>query len=42
MRGRDEEALDKVLDDHFRMLEAQFAKAIGRRWVDLFGSRARR
>ena len=42
MRGRDEEALDKVLHDHFRMLEAQFAKAIGRRWVDLFGSRARR
>jgi GntR family transcriptional repressor for pyruvate dehydrogenase complex len=42
MRGRDEDALDEVLDDHFRMLEAQFAKAIGRRWVDLFGSRARR
>ena len=42
MRGRDEDALDKVLDDHFRMLETQFAKAIGRRWVDLFGSRARR
>ena len=42
MRSRDEDALDKVLDDHFRMLEAQFAKAIGRRWVDLFGSRARR
>ena len=41
MRGRDEDALDEVLDDHFRMLEAQFAKAIGRRWVDLFGSRAR-
>ena len=42
MRGRDEDALDEVLDDHFRMLEAQFEKAIGRRWVDLFGSRARR
>jgi len=42
MRGRDKDALDEVLDDHFRMLEAQFAKAIGRRWVDLFGSRARR
>jgi len=42
MRGRDEDALDEVLDDHFRMLEAQFAKAIGRRWADLFGSRARR
>ena len=42
MRGRDEDALDEVLDDHFRMLEAQFAKAISRRWVDLFGSRARR
>jgi GntR family transcriptional repressor for pyruvate dehydrogenase complex len=42
MRSRDEDALEKVLDDHFRMLEAQFAKAIGRRWVDLFGSRARR
>jgi DNA-binding FadR family transcriptional regulator len=37
---RDADELDVVLDDHFRMLEAQFAKGIGRRWSDLFGSRA--
>ena len=29
--------LDEVLDEHFRMLETQFAKAIGRRWSELFG-----
>ena len=33
-------ALDEVLDEHFRMLETQFAKAIGRRWSELFGARA--
>jgi GntR family transcriptional regulator, transcriptional repressor for pyruvate dehydrogenase complex len=42
MRRRDDETLDAVLDEHFRMLEAQFARAIGRRWSDLFGERARR
>jgi DNA-binding FadR family transcriptional regulator len=42
MRHRDADELDEVLDDHFRMLETQFAKAIGRRWSDLFGTRARR
>src|SRR6185437_2246149 len=42
MRGRDETELDGVLDEHFRMLETQFAKGIGRRWGDLFGVRARR
>jgi len=41
MRRRDEEALEEVLDEHFRMLEAQFAKAIGRRWSELFGAKAR-
>ena len=42
MRRHDENALEQVLDDHFRMLETQFAKGIGRRWSDLFGPRARR
>ena len=42
MRRRDDGALDEVLDEHFRMLETQFAKGIGRRWSDLFGPRASR
>jgi GntR family transcriptional repressor for pyruvate dehydrogenase complex len=42
MRRRDADALDAILDEHFRMLETQFAKGIGRRWSDLFGPRARR
>jgi hypothetical protein len=42
MRGHDEGRLDEVLDEHFRMLETQFARGIGRRWSDLFGPRARR
>ena len=42
MRQHDEQALDDVLDEHFRMLETQFAKGIGRRWSELFGARARR
>jgi DNA-binding FadR family transcriptional regulator len=42
MRSRDETELDVVLDEHFRMLETQFAKGIGRRWGELFGVRARR
>jgi hypothetical protein len=42
MERRDPAALDEVLDAHFRMLETQFAKGIGRRWADLFGPRARR
>ena len=42
MRSRDARALDEVLDEHFRMLETQFAKGIGRRWSDVFGVRARR
>ena len=41
MRRRDEDALEAILDEHFRMLETQFAKGIGRRWSDLFGARAR-
>jgi DNA-binding FadR family transcriptional regulator len=39
MRRRDEDALEAILDEHFRMLETQFAKGIGRRWSDLFGAR---
>ena len=39
---RDAAALEEVLDEHFRMLETQFARGIGRRWSDLFGPRARR
>ena len=42
MERRDEAELEEVLDEHFRMLETQFAKGIGRRWSDLFGPRARR
>ena len=39
MRRRDLEALDPVLDEHFRMLEESFGEAIGRSWDELFGSR---
>jgi GntR family transcriptional regulator, transcriptional repressor for pyruvate dehydrogenase complex len=42
IRSRDESELDAVLDEHFRMLETQFAKGIGRRWSEVFGPRARR
>ncbi|HKY25407.1 MAG TPA: FCD domain-containing protein [Gaiella sp.] len=42
MERRDPDELEDVLDDHFRMLETQFAKGIGRRWSDVFGTRARR
>ena len=42
MRGRDESELDAVLDEHFRMLETQFARGIGRRWAEVFGVRASR
>jgi hypothetical protein len=42
MRRRDDGALEQILDEHFRMLETQFAKGIGRRWSELFGARARR
>lgn len=42
LRLRDGEALEEVLDEHFRMLETQFARGIGRRWSELFGPRARR
>jgi DNA-binding FadR family transcriptional regulator len=42
MRRRDEAALETILDEHFRMLETQFAKGIGSRWSALFGARARR
>jgi GntR family transcriptional repressor for pyruvate dehydrogenase complex len=42
MRRRDPDALEDVLDEHFRMLETQFARGIGRRWSQLFGARAKR
>ncbi len=42
MRSRDEAGLEPILDEHFRMLETQFARGIGRRWSELFGARARR
>jgi DNA-binding FadR family transcriptional regulator len=42
MERRDDAALEEVLDEHFRMLETQFARGIGRRWSDLFGPRVRR
>ena len=37
MRRRDEPRLLDVLDEHLRLLEVQFAKAIGRSWRALFG-----
>jgi GntR family transcriptional regulator, transcriptional repressor for pyruvate dehydrogenase complex len=37
MREADSAALDEVLDQHFRMLETSFARAIGRTWNSLFG-----
>ncbi len=42
MRRRKLDVLETVLDEHFRMLETQFAKGIGHRWSELFGARARR
>jgi DNA-binding FadR family transcriptional regulator len=36
MRKRDLQALEPVLDEHFRMLEDAFADGIGRAWDDLF------
>jgi GntR family transcriptional repressor for pyruvate dehydrogenase complex len=37
MRRRDMKALAAVLDEHFRMLEENYAGALHRRWKDLFG-----
>ena len=42
MRRKASDELESVLDEHFRMLETQFAKGIGRRWSELFGPRAKR
>ncbi len=36
MRARDRAALERVLDEHFRMLEESFATAIDRSWDELF------
>src|SRR4029078_426755 len=41
MRRRDDDRLEQILDEHFRMLETQFAKGIGRRCSCLCGARAR-
>ena len=38
MRGGDLPALDRIVDEHFRMLEELYAQAIGRSWEELFGS----
>jgi DNA-binding GntR family transcriptional regulator len=40
LRRRDREALDRVLDEHLRMLEDAFADAIGRDREKLFGADA--
>ena len=37
MRRRDMPALAAVLDEHFRMLEEDYAAALNRSWDDLFG-----
>jgi GntR family transcriptional regulator, transcriptional repressor for pyruvate dehydrogenase complex len=37
MRRQDLKALAAVLDEHFGMLEEEFARALHRRWEDLFG-----
>jgi DNA-binding FadR family transcriptional regulator len=37
MRRRSGRALDRVVDEHFRMLEQAYAQAIGRSWDELFG-----
>jgi GntR family transcriptional repressor for pyruvate dehydrogenase complex len=39
MRRADLPALDRVLDEHFHMLEDSFAEAIGRGWDELFAAR---
>jgi GntR family transcriptional regulator, transcriptional repressor for pyruvate dehydrogenase complex len=37
MRRRDMKALAAILDEHFRMLEENYAKGLNRKWEDLFG-----
>ena len=37
MRRRDMKALAAVLDEHFRMLEEDYAAALHRKWENLFG-----
>jgi DNA-binding GntR family transcriptional regulator len=37
MRRRDMKALAAVLDEHFRMLEENYAEGLNRKWEDLFG-----
>lgn len=37
MRAQDCVALARVLDEHFRMLEEEFARIVGRDWSELFG-----
>jgi GntR family transcriptional regulator, transcriptional repressor for pyruvate dehydrogenase complex len=40
MRRQDLRALAAVLDEHFRMLEEEFARALHRKWKSLFGEEA--
>jgi GntR family transcriptional repressor for pyruvate dehydrogenase complex len=40
MRRKETKALAAVLDEHFRMLEEDFAHALHRTWQDLFGEAA--
>jgi GntR family transcriptional regulator, transcriptional repressor for pyruvate dehydrogenase complex len=40
MRRREMKELADVLDEHFRMLEVEFARALRRGWEDLFGEAA--
>jgi hypothetical protein len=40
MRRKETKALADVLDEHFRMLEEDFAHALHRTWQDLFGEAA--
>lgn len=42
LRLRDADALDAVLDEHFRQLEEAFAAAVGASWEELFGATAGR
>lgn len=37
IRRGDPELLEAVLDEHFRILEQDFAEAVGRSWQDVFG-----
>jgi GntR family transcriptional regulator, transcriptional repressor for pyruvate dehydrogenase complex len=38
MHNRERDALDSVLDEHFRLLEDRFAESLGQTWDALFGA----